>query len=260
MSKTYIGERYSPLLMGAWNATTDYERLSIVTYDDKGYITTKDAPAGTLPTDANFYMLLYNNTINLGSITWDELTGKPATFPPTSHTQAWSTITSRPTEFPPSAHTHPIEQVNGLEVTIDDIQNDIETLKNASGSGTHIIEFYSDSLVIPNINVNTYTVKKWSNGYMEFDFWCQLLGLSATAQKGGIYYTGPAYSTTNIPITFTGPPLIYSSFNSARSTELCWTVMGGSPNPFNELPYLRIATPESISSVLGVLNVSMKGF
>lgn len=260
MSKTYIGERYSPLLMGAWEASKDYERLSIVTYDDKGYITMKDAPAGTLPTDANFYMLLYNNTINLGSITWDELTGKPATFPPTYHTQAWSTITSRPTEFPPSAHTHPIEQVNGLEVTIDDIQSDIETLKNASGSGTHIIEFYSDSLVIQNNPTNTYTVKKWSNGYMEFDLWCQVMGLTATTQKGGIYYSGHVFNTTSIPITFQGPPLISSTFNSSSSTELCWTVMGGSTNPFSALPNIRIVTAESISSLVGVINVSMKGF
>ena len=41
-----------------------------------------------------------------GASTWDELTGKPAEFPPEAHTQGWDTITDRPAEFPPEAHGH----------------------------------------------------------------------------------------------------------------------------------------------------------
>ena len=33
----------------------------------------------------------------VGTVTWDAITGKPSTFPPSAHNQAWSTITSRPT-------------------------------------------------------------------------------------------------------------------------------------------------------------------
>jgi hypothetical protein len=36
-------------------------------------------------------------TTGVGTVTWDAITGKPATFTPSAHTQAWSTITSRPT-------------------------------------------------------------------------------------------------------------------------------------------------------------------
>ena len=40
------------------------------------------------------------------SITWNDITGKPSTFPPSSHTQDWSTITGKPSSFTPSTHTH----------------------------------------------------------------------------------------------------------------------------------------------------------
>ena len=41
-----------------------------------------------------------------GASSWNDLTDKPAEFPPESHTQDWSTITNTPADYPPSAHNH----------------------------------------------------------------------------------------------------------------------------------------------------------
>lgn len=42
---------------GEWNATTQYEKLDIVSYQNKGYIGSADnIPIGTLPTDSNYFM------------------------------------------------------------------------------------------------------------------------------------------------------------------------------------------------------------
>lgn len=40
------------------------------------------------------------------TVTWSTLSGKPATFPPSSHTHLWADITDKPTTFPPATHTH----------------------------------------------------------------------------------------------------------------------------------------------------------
>lgn len=45
-------------------------------------------------------------TGKVGSVTWDNVSGKPATFPPATHTHAWAEVTGKPTTYPSSAHTH----------------------------------------------------------------------------------------------------------------------------------------------------------
>lgn len=81
-----------------------------------------------------------------GPVDWVDITGKPATFPPSAHTHViaevtglqaaldgkqplgsyitladltWSNITGKPTTFTPSAHTHPISDVVDLQTTLD---------------------------------------------------------------------------------------------------------------------------------------------
>lgn len=48
-----------------------------------------------------------------GASSWDELTGKPTTFPPSTHSHPWSEVTSKPTVFPPETHSHGWDQVSG---------------------------------------------------------------------------------------------------------------------------------------------------
>ncbi len=38
--------------------------------------------------------------------TWSEVTSKPTTFPPSSHSHSWSSVTDKPSTFPPSSHNH----------------------------------------------------------------------------------------------------------------------------------------------------------
>jgi hypothetical protein len=44
---------------------------------------------------------------------WSEITGKPATFPPTLPI-AWTDVSGKPTTFPPSTHNHPQSEVTNL--------------------------------------------------------------------------------------------------------------------------------------------------
>lgn len=46
-------------------------------------------------------------------VTWANLPGRPAVFPPAAHTHPWSDLTSVPTSFPPSAHTHAWGEITG---------------------------------------------------------------------------------------------------------------------------------------------------
>ena len=59
------------------------------------------------------------------TVTWENVDGKPATFPPTigstattaaagNHVHAWGAITGKPTSFPPATHTHPASDITGL--------------------------------------------------------------------------------------------------------------------------------------------------
>ncbi len=51
---------------------------------------------------------------NLAAITWTDISGKPATFPPSSHTHAISDVTSLQTSLDGKAatvHTHTLSQI-----------------------------------------------------------------------------------------------------------------------------------------------------
>ncbi len=53
------------------------------------------------------------------AVAWGNVSGKPATFPPSAHKHAWDAITEKPEKFPPSDHDHNGQyytktEVNGL--------------------------------------------------------------------------------------------------------------------------------------------------
>ncbi|WP_241087526.1 phage tail-collar fiber domain-containing protein [Candidatus Vondammii sp. HM_W22] len=51
------------------------------------------------------------------SNSWDQTTGKPATFPPGSHSHSWNQTTGKPSTFPPSSHDHSWGQITGKPST-----------------------------------------------------------------------------------------------------------------------------------------------
>ena len=66
----YVGNRYTPLYMGQWSAETAYEPISAVIYTDgNGYISKKAVPAGTVPTNEEYWMLWGAGNVALDSLT-----------------------------------------------------------------------------------------------------------------------------------------------------------------------------------------------
>jgi len=63
---------------------------------------------------------------------WDDVDGKPATFPPSAHTHAYADITGKPSTFPPSAHSHAIADTTGLQAALDGKQP-ATTFKTVNG-------------------------------------------------------------------------------------------------------------------------------
>jgi hypothetical protein len=45
--------------------------------------------------------------------TWNEVTGKPTSFTPSSHSHSWSEITGKPSSFTPSSHSHSWNEITG---------------------------------------------------------------------------------------------------------------------------------------------------
>ena len=62
-------------------------------------------------------------------VTWAEITGKPTTFAPETHSHAWEDITGKPTTFAPSEHTHTIANVTGLQAKLDDFEARLSALE-----------------------------------------------------------------------------------------------------------------------------------
>ena len=44
-------------------------------------------------------------------IAWNDVTGKPSTYPPANHSHAWGEVTGKPSAFPPESHTHAAEDI-----------------------------------------------------------------------------------------------------------------------------------------------------
>ena len=94
MTNVYVGERYVPIVAGPWQSKTAYEKLTIVTYRGSGYISKKDVPPNVLPTDPNYWALMYQGTGTGDVVTWDDILGKPKSYP-----TSWEQISNIPTEF-----------------------------------------------------------------------------------------------------------------------------------------------------------------
>jgi hypothetical protein len=52
-----------------------------------------------------------------GEVTWQSITGKPTTFPPSTHSHAYVDITGKPTTFTPAAHSHAYVDITGKPTT-----------------------------------------------------------------------------------------------------------------------------------------------
>ena len=60
MTRQYIGARYIPIFDGEFNPNKNYEALTTVNYYNSMYISKKPVPAGTVPTNENYWALVSN--------------------------------------------------------------------------------------------------------------------------------------------------------------------------------------------------------
>lgn len=109
LNNVYVGERYVPITAGAWQPNTPYEKLTITTYQGSGYISKKDVPPNVLPTDTNYWALMYQGTGTGDVVTWDDILGKPQSYPtsweqisniPTEFSTTWEKVSGKPSTFP----------------------------------------------------------------------------------------------------------------------------------------------------------------
>ena len=54
--KKYIGARYAPMFMGAWDKTSEYAALSVVYTNEQSYVSRKTVPANTEITNTEFWI------------------------------------------------------------------------------------------------------------------------------------------------------------------------------------------------------------
>lgn len=109
MTNVYVGERYVPIVAGAWQPNTPYEKLTITTYQGSGYISKKDVPPNVPPTDPSYWALMYQGTGTGDVVTWDDILGKPLSYPtsweqisniPTEFSTTWEKISGKPSTYP----------------------------------------------------------------------------------------------------------------------------------------------------------------
>ena len=83
-----------PIVAGAWQPNTPYKKVTITTYQGSGHISKKDVPPNVLPTDTNYWALMYQGTGTGDVVTWEDILGKPESYP-----TSWEQISNIPTEF-----------------------------------------------------------------------------------------------------------------------------------------------------------------
>lgn len=63
-----------------------------------------------------------------GSVEWDDIEGKPSTFPPASHNHDGD---YQPVgNYAPESHTHSISDVSGLQTEIEELKSRLDALEN----------------------------------------------------------------------------------------------------------------------------------
>lgn len=68
-NKQYIGARYVPLIDGEWDENKSYEPLTVVMYLTNSYTSKTFVPAGTLPTNTQYWALTGNYNAGIGALT-----------------------------------------------------------------------------------------------------------------------------------------------------------------------------------------------
>lgn len=81
---------------------------------------------------------------------WSQLTGIPATFPPSGHTHPWDQVTGKPGAYPPSAHLH-----SSLDASGGRRFGDLPNVGGRAGWGTSDNVVFAGTMFLQNEQVVT---------------------------------------------------------------------------------------------------------
>jgi hypothetical protein len=93
---------------------------------DSGGMTTDDFPPGSTDgqvwlwdASAGAWVLRVLTAADVGALAddyapaWGDVTSKPSTYPPESHTHPWGDVTGKPSTYPPESHSHSWASLTG---------------------------------------------------------------------------------------------------------------------------------------------------
>ena len=143
-------------------------------------------------------------------ITWNDITEKPSTFPPSAHTQDWSTITGKPSSFTPSSHTHTKNQITDFPSSLKNptsltIQANGATLGSYDGSAAKTFNITASNVgASPSNHNHDSTYSKTSHSH--------------TAGQVGTYTKGEIDTKfkNSVPVPVGGILLMYNTSNPAE--------------------------------------------
>ena len=102
---------------------------------------------------------------------WEDITGKPATYPPETHTHAqylesvaWSIITGKPETYPPETHTHSYVPLSyGMGIMHASWVGDSNATRTINLSGGIGIQTPLFMVIMSWLNASTYGLRLWSS-------------------------------------------------------------------------------------------------
>lgn len=142
-------------------------------------------------------------------ITWNDITGKPSTFPTSAHTQDWSTITGKPSSFTPSSHKHTKAEITDFP----------SSLKNPSAltiqaNGTSLGSYDGSTAKTFNITASNVGASPSNHNH---DSTYSKTSHTHTAGQVGAYTKGEIDTKfKNYPVPVGGILLMYNTSNPAE--------------------------------------------
>ncbi len=134
-----------------------------------------------------------------GPVSWGDVTGKPASYPPATHGHPWSEVADQPESYPPSSHGHALGDVTGAYGR----SNVLGTVSQSAGVPT-------GAVIERGSNANGEYVR-WADGTQI----CTVVGPAMTADvlSGGMYRSADIWVWT-YPAAWSLTPVCWATADS----------------------------------------------
>lgn len=104
---------------GAWSTSTAYVFLDSVSNNGSSYLAKQDVPAGTSLSNTDYWLQIAAKG-DPGTTSWDGITDKPATFPPSAHNHDGRYYTKTETD---AKLLEKVDKVTGKGLSTNDFDN-----------------------------------------------------------------------------------------------------------------------------------------